>query len=403
MKIYFEKYGCSLNQAETVEILENYLDRGYTLTEYPEDADRILIGTCVVIQHTENHMVKRVEELSRYNKPVIVYGCLPTVREDRIKNIKNVYPLKIGEKNTIDFELNPNHNIYNIESTYTIPIAQGCNGYCTYCISRLSRGYIKSKEIDYILERVKIAISRGFKEIRISALDAAAYGIDINSNLAILLNKINEIDGDFMIRVGMMEPSNLLRIKDELLKSFLINKKTFKFFHIPIQSGSERVLKLMNRKYSIQDIKNLIDEIRSKFENYTFSTDIITGFPGEDDESFEETVRLVEYVKPDILNITRYSPRPNTPAYRLKMPRSIDSKNRSSYLTDLHRDISLKRNEILVGKEFQVLVTEKGKEGYLARTTFYRPVILNDAKIGAWYNVYIKDTTPYYLIGQIIK
>ncbi len=402
LRVYFEKYGCSLNQAETVNIVENYLSMGYELTDNPEKADRIVIGTCVVIQHTENQMVRRVRELSEYGRPVIVYGCLPTVREERLRGIENVYPVKIHQDNFPDGKITWKNPVFVGETTYTIPIAQGCTGSCSYCISKFSRGYIKSMDISWIIERIRLARDKGYREIRLTALDSAAYGTDINRDLSDLLNTINNLEGDFRIRVGMMEPSNMLGIMDRLLESFR-SEKVFKFFHVPFQSGNDRILELMNRKYTARDSEFIINKIRENFDYYTLSTDIITGFPGEDDDAFEDTVKLIEKIEPDILNITRFSPRPGTQASKMKMVKSMTSKERSLYLTDLHRNLSLKRNSMIKDMELDVIVTEKGKKGFLGRTEFYRPVVLENAVIGKWYKVYIEDVSPYYLKGRIIS
>lgn len=395
MKIYYEKYGCTLNQAETEHVVQNYLDSGGVLVNSPGEADLIILGTCVVIKHTENHMVSRIMELSKLNKRMIIYGCLPAARGEILCKMKHVNSILPKE-----FTLNISNPLF--VNHVSIPIAQGCTGHCTYCISKLARGTLKSYREEIIVEKVKEAVKRGIKEIRLTALDAAAYGKDIKTNLQSLLERINNLEGDFRIRVGMMEPSNVLDILDDLLESFK-SEKIFKFFHIPVQSGDDSVLRLMGRDYSVDDFIHIVDTIRKNFQHYTLSTDIIVGFPGENEYTFRKTYELARATMPDIMNITRYSPREGTVAFAWKPVKSYISKDWSKKLTDLHREISEKRNAELRGKKFIALVTEKGKQGYMARTDGYRPVIIEDAELNTFYTIEIISTTPYYLIGNVVS
>jgi len=401
MCIRDRKYGCSLNQAETMEIVESMLENGHELVSNPENADIIIIGTCVVIKHTENYMLRRIEELSKFNKKMVVYGCLPSIKNLTLNN-KNISTIKPGEIPLINGIVHQPINVPSFESTLTIPIAQGCTGHCTYCISKLARGRLRSYEPEKILEKFKMGVKKGFKEIRLSALDTAAYGLDISTNLAELLNKLSNVDGDFKIRVGMMEPSNTLKILPELIESFK-NDKIFKFFHIPFQSANERILGLMGREYTSKEFKGIVENIRKNFEHYTFSTDVIVGFPGEDEDSFFETVSLVKDIRPDILNITRYSPREGTIAFKLKPVKSTISKEWSLKLTEMHRKISTERNMELLSSIKRVLVTEKGKMDYLARTEGYRPVILKNVSINNYYDVKIVGYSAFYLYGEILE
>ncbi len=403
VKIYYEKYGCSLNQAETMHIVQGFLDRGYEITYNPDEADKIVIGTCVVIKHTENQMLKRVEELEKLGKNLIVYGCLPAAREELLKNF-NVHKIKARE---FDETINLNgfsiktDNIPKLESTITFPIAQGCTGHCTYCISKISRGNLKSYDEESLVKKVREAVKNGFKEIRLSALDTASYGMERSKTLPDLLEKIIEIEGDFRVRVGMMEPKNTLKIIDNLLDVFR-SEKIFKFFHIPVQSGDDIILEKMGREYTSSDFVEIYNKIKNKFEHFTLSTDIIVGFPGEDDKAFYNTLKIIEKTKPDILNITRFSPREGTLAYGMKQIPSKIAKERSKILTKKHFEISFERNKELVGSMFNVLVTEKGKMNFLGRTDGYRPVILKNAEMFRQYKVRVLEAEPFYVYGEIL-
>ncbi|MEM3333510.1 MAG: radical SAM protein, partial [Thermoplasmata archaeon] len=243
---------------------------------------------------------------------------------------------------------------------------------------------------------------KGIKEIRLTALDTAAYGIDLNSNLPSLLNKIDEIEGEFRVRIGMMEPANTIKIIDDLIESFK-SEKIFKFFHIPVQSGDDKILKLMGRNYTSSDFVQIVESIRKNFTHYTLSTDIIVGFPGENESTFNSTIEIVKKTRPDIMNITRFSPREGTIAYSLKQVKSSLAKEWSKKLTELHQKISEENNSEMLGKKFKILLTEKGKRNYLGRTDGYRPVIVENGEIYRFYDVEIYSFTPFYLIGKILN
>jgi len=397
VKIYYEKYGCSLNQAETLELVQSMLEKNNELVNSPENADLIIIGTCIVIKHTENYMIRRINELSRLNKKILVYGCLPAVKPNLIKAKDFLYITPKSFNNEINIQ-----NVPLIENTITIPIAQGCTGHCTYCISKLARGSIKSQGPEKIMEKFKDALKKGYKEIRLSALDTAAYGLDIKTNLAELLNYLTSVEGEYRIRVGMMEPSNTIKILPELIDSFR-SEKVFKFFHIPFQSADDKILESMGREYSSSDFKYIANKIKSNFDHYTFSTDVIVGFPGENEESFSKTVSMVNEIRPDILNITRYSPREGTVAFRLKPVKSKTAKEWSLKLTEIHRLISFERNKELQGSLKKILVTEKGKTDFLARTDGYRPVIVKNVNLNEFYIAKINSFSTFYLYGEIIQ
>ncbi len=403
MKVYVEAYGCSQNIAETMMLARAMGE----LVEAPENADIILIGTCIVIEHTENRMLRRISELKKYRKKIVVYGCLPSARNEILKFDNDIITVRTWEfekaKKILNINNSPLEFLYEKDSIATIPIANGCLGNCTYCITRIARGILKSRDEEWILKMAKNAVEKGIKEIRLSAQDTAAYGKDQEKNLAELINRITSIDGDFRLRIGMMEPKETLDIVDSLVDSYH-SDKVFKFLHIPVQSGDNYILEKMGRGYKVEDFKYIVEKFRKNFPNITISTDIITGFPGEDDESFEKTYNLIKEIKPDILNITRFSPRPKTPAYKWKKVSSNTAKLRSKKLTELHFSILSEKNKKFLGKEFKVVITSHGKRGnFLGRTDEYKPVILNDVKIGEFYKIKIISMGRTYFVGKIIN
>jgi MiaB-like tRNA modifying enzyme len=390
-----------MNKAETTNINEAIKKNGFEQTFDPTEADIILIGTCVVIQHTENHMLKRIEELKKYNKKLVISGCLPAVKKDLSTDFITITPKDLTSKLKLlnmglDLDI-----ITKVDGPVAIPIAQGCLGKCTYCVTKLVRGYLKSYPEKEILRKVEMAVYLNHKEIRITAQNTAAYGKDIDTTLPELLKKIVQIDGEYRIRVGMMEPKETMTILDPLIEAYK-NKKIFKFIHLPVQSGDDGILNNMQREYLVADFYKIVSKIKEQFDHLTFSTDVIVGYPTETEESFENTVKLIKNTSPDILNITRFSPRPMTAAYDLKPLLQRKVKERSRVLTSLHFKISEKNNQKLIGSVHNALVTEPGKRYYLARSEGYRPIILKDVKINTFYNVEITDAKNVYLIGKVI-
>ncbi len=401
MKVYLEAYGCSQNIAET-----NMLGQAMgEIVSRSEEADVILIGTCVVIEHTENRMVRRIKELKKYRKKVVVYGCLPSARKELLD--MDVVPIATWEferaGKILNLDKSPMDEVFIWDAVATIPIANGCLGQCTYCITRLARGRVKSRNKEWILRLVKKALEQGAVEIRISAQDTSAYGRDIGTNLAELINSITSLSGKFYVRVGMMEPRETLRILPELIDAYS-NPKVYKFLHLPVQSGDNDILHRMNRGYKVEDFVKIVRNFRQRFPGMTLSTDIIVGFPGENDKSFENTMKLIKEIKPEILNITRFSPRPKTPAYKWKRPSTNKVKEWSQKLAALHMENMQKRFESMLGKEFKVIVPSRGKRGkYLARSQNYEPVVLDNAVIGKEYIIQITHYEKSHLVGKILE
>ena len=399
VNVYYEAYGCSQNIAETGMIARSM---GKIVNE-PAAADVILIGTCVVIEHTENRMVRRIRELKKYGKKMVVYGCLPSARSEIVPDGVTVIRTWELEKapEILGFHGNPMDELHSFDSVATIPIANGCLGSCTYCITRIARGRVKSRNVEWIVKMARKAVGMGIKEIRLSAQDTAAYGQDMGTNLAELLNAVTDIEGDFRIRVGMMEPRETMRILDNLIDSYS-SEKVYKFLHLPVQSGDDEILRRMNRGYEVNEFREIIRTFRRRFPEMTISTDIIVGFPGESNETFENTCRLIKEIRPDILNITRFSPRPKTPAYKWKRPSTNAVKEWSRKLGEIHIKMIEEKNRRFVGKKLRVLIPQHGKRGkYLGRTDNYRPVIIDEGEIGRFYTIEIIDSRPGYLIGKI--
>ncbi len=289
-------------------------------------------------------------------------------------------------------------------TTFIVPISQGCLGNCTYCITKIARGQLDSYPIEEIADMVKAAVENGYREIQLTSQDTSIYGRDRGKSLPELLEKLCGISGDFRIRVGMMNPAGPGPIPRRLIRAYS-SKKVFKFLHLPVQSGDNSIIRAMKRGYTLEDFKKIVKEFRAAFPELTLSTDIIVGFPGEDEAAFQRSVQLIEEIRPDLINITRYSERPGTEAAALpgKVHGGI-SKERSRVLTKLRFKISAEINSGFVGKEMRVLVTRKGRPGsVICRDDDYRTVVITkDLPVGEWHRVRIVDATEVYLKGEIV-
>ncbi len=405
MKLYFESYGCTMNHGESTLMRKWSADAGHTIVETPEDSDMIVFSGCIVIDRTYRDMMKRLEELAHLDKKMIISGCLASVFADEILHL---YP---------DAVLIPPQDIRKITDyvgeaggphSFTwgvigvIPIAQGCMGNCTYCITKVARRELKSAPHSWIIETAQDMISSGVNEIELTAQDSAVYGLDNGHSLPELMREINDIEGDFRIRVGMMNPDAASRILDGLIDAYRL-PKVYKFLHLPVQSGDDSVLRDMRRNYTVQHFIDIVERVRSAIPDITISTDIIVGYPTESEEAFQRSVELIEEIRPNIVNITRFSPRPFTDAWNLKPITSRIVKERSRTLTKIVSSISEENGEKYIGQKKRILITEYGKNGTLSgRTDEYLPVIVKDGKIGEFVEVEIEGVGVGYLRGRVL-
>ena len=262
---------------------------------------------------------------------------------------------------------------------------------------------MKCYRIGDIVRQVKTEISDGCNEVWLTSTDNGCYGLDIEADLPELVNAVSEIDKQFFIRVGMINPMYMPKIRDDLLKSFE-SSKVFKFLHVPVQSGSNKVLNDMKRGHTQQTFRDITNKFRRKFEKFTISTDVIVGFPTETEEDFEQTLRLLEETKPDIVNLSRYSQRPGTSAAEMKQINVTEVKRRSKIAYELINRISEENNRNWIGWEGQVIFDEEHQDQIKGRNFAYKPIFVKEKpKIGLILTVNIIDTTTHSLIGEIIS
>jgi MiaB-like tRNA modifying enzyme len=284
---------------------------------------------------------------------------------------------------------------------HIIQICEGCDGACTYCCTRFARGPLQSYPSAMIKREAEQAVAEGCREIQLTAQDSAAYGKDTGESLSSLMNKVADINGEFRIRVGMMHPKSMIGDVEGIISAFK-RDKLYKFLHIPIQSGSNTVLNEMNRCHTVKEFKTIISRFKEEIPEISISTDIIVGYPTEDDEAFSDTLKLISEIKPDLLHISKYRHRPGTSSSNLEEIDYETMKKRSKALKHLKSEISLEKNLELVGTNQHVLVTGKGRKGgYVGRTDSYKTVIIESAEIGTFLDVVITGAKSTYLMGSI--
>jgi len=425
VSVYIETYGCSANQSHS-EIMMGLLEKnGFNITKNPENADLIILNTCIVKKPTENKMLRIIRDIRKEfpEKKMIIAGCMPVGETDILKktepnasflgpnsSLKIVECVKktIKDGRAVDFEenfmnsgdlpkrrLNPYINI--------VEISKGCMGSCAYCIVKKVKGSLISCSISDIERDIKISLRQRCKEVWLTSQDCGCYGVDAGTSLTELLKKVTEIDGDFRVRLGMSNPNHIKPVLSDLVDVYR-DKKIYKFLHIPVQSGSNRILRDMKRQYVTRDFRNIISGFRADIPNVTIWTDIIVGFPGETEADFKETIQLLKETKPDFVNVSKFGIRPGTPAEKMEqVPGKVVSK-RSKELTLLVDKLSLESNRKWIGKECHVLVTERGRKSgqYIGRNESYKPVLIEETDkdiMGKFVTLIVSDAKKTHLVG----
>ncbi len=418
-KIFVEAYGCSASFADSEMISGLILNGGHTLVDNSSESDLNIIVTCSVKDATANKMIHRIKSLK--SKPLVVAGCFPKAEKNTVEkfaeNASLLGPNSLGKTlQVIDSTLNGKKQVSLEDSDLSkvglpkvrlnpvvgiVEIASGCMSECTFCQTKLSKGDLSSYRLGDIVRQVQTEINEGCKEVWLTSTDNGCYGFDIGTDLPSLVNAVVEIPDDFMIRVGMMNPMYMPRIKEALIESF-DNDKVFKFLHIPVQSGSDKVLHDMKRGHTVNTFREIVKRAKERFGNFTISTDVIVGFPSETEEDFQKTVNLLDETRPDVVNLSKYSARPGTEAAEWKQIDVVEVKRRSKIIFEQINKISLDNNKKWIGWTGKVLFDEKIDDGIKGRNFAYKPVFVRNAvDIGQSHIVEITDVTVNSLLGKI--
>lgn len=416
-----EVYGCSANQADAEIASGLLIEAGHTLVERAEDAEVTVILTCIVKTPTERKIVRRLGELE--GRRIVVAGCMPKAMrgaveeaapgaslvgpDDVVRITEAVEAAASGERVVCLDGSSPDRTCHPRERrsgvVHIAPIAAGCLGNCSYCIVKLARGRLFSFPARGIIEDAEAAVESGCNEIWVTAEDAAAYDSD-GTKLPELIEQLSYINGDFRIRVGMMTPNSALPIADDLIEAYR-DEKVFKFLHVPVQAGSDETLSRMRRRYTVNDFRELVKRFRSAIPDLSVATDVICGFPGESEAQFGESLSLIEWLRPSMLNISRFWPRPGTEAADLKQFPSRITKDRSRLLDELWERVVRDVNRGWIGWEGDVLLDEVGHSGAkVGRNYAYKAVaVKTDAEPGKTIRVKIIRAARGYLLGEEIK
>lgn len=406
-KVCIVTFGCQQNEADSEKIMGSAQELGYEKTASQDDADLIIFNTCAVREHAELKALSKTGQLKHLkdkNPDLLVglWGCMVN-QESRIEDIKHKYPYVdfVAGTNMLhrlpeilcDVMVNKRRRYYVdsqdvsvVEGVPTqrsssikalVSIMYGCDNFCTYCIVPYVRGRERSRKPDDIISEVKELVAGGCKEITLLGQNVNSYGKGLDGEdrctFPELLERIANLDGDFVLRFMTSHPKDA---SDELVRVIRDNPKIERHFHLPLQSGDDRVLKAMNRKYTAQKYLEIAEKLKS-IPDMLLTTDIIVGFPSETDEEFENTLKLAEKVNFDAVFSFIYSPRPGTPAAKLEDPTPYEQKTkRMSELLGLQRENVLKINQSFVGKTVRVLCeTKQNEKGlFTGRTSSFKLV-----------------------------
>ena len=428
-------YGCQQNEADSEKIAGMLHESGYDIVKEPALADVIIVNTCAVREHAEERALsitggyKHLKN-ARPHLKIGVCGCMVS-KSDMSEKIKKSYPYidfvfgteKLAHLPEILYHsyekkkriFVPNDGETQIaeglpvirESTFRawVSIMYGCNNFCTYCIVPYVRGRERSRRPEMIIEEVRGLVESGCKEITLLGQNVNSYGKEFGGecNFATLLSRLCEIEGDFTLRFMTSHPKDA---SFELIDIMAKNEKIAKHFHLPVQSGSDRILKEMNRHYNKEAYLTLVDYMREKMPDIAITTDIIVGFPGETEEDFEDTLELMKRVKYDMIFSFIYSPRTGTPAAKMEQLPDKVKTDRMNRLLALQNELLAEKNEAYVGKTLRVLVEGKSKTNEAkmsARTEGNRIVLFDgdESLTGKFIDLKITKSAPFALIGEI--
>ncbi|MDP3485125.1 MAG: tRNA (N(6)-L-threonylcarbamoyladenosine(37)-C(2))-methylthiotransferase [Methanobacteriaceae archaeon] len=419
MKVYIETLGCTFNQADSQIMAGLLLENNAEIVKTIEEAEVAILNTCYVKHPTEHKVINKIKKFNQDypDKKLIVAGCMVEIEPEKLHQIApeagwiGPHQIKKAPEAVESALCGENLRLtgFSREEKVGLPkmrfnpyihiiqICEGCLGKCSYCCTRFARGGLQSYPSDAIKEEAAQALKEGCVEIQLTAQDTAAYGKETGEKLSDLIKSISSLEGNFRIRVGMMHPKNMMDDVDGLIESFK-SKNVYKFLHIPIQSGNDQVLHDMHRGHTVEEFKEIITAFRKEIPEISIATDIIVGYPTEDEAAFEDTCDLIKDIKPNFIHLSKYKHRHRTESSALEEIHFTELKRRSKFIEGIKTDITRKDNQKLIGTTQEVLVVEKGRKGgFIGRTNSYMPVVVQDAEVGSFKIVKITEATSTYL------
>ena len=424
MKVYIESYGCTFNKADGQIMAGVLRENKIDIVDSIEEADVIIVNTCYVKLPTENKITYKIQKLQKDfpDKKIIVGGCMVEIDPEKLDKIgpncswigphqlnkaadvvRTTYCGDIVRESGFSKESKVGVPKVSDDSlVHIIQICEGCLGACTFCCTRFARGPLNSYPIEDIVAEAKSAIENGACEIQLTAQDTAAFGRDSGEKLSDLIKEVANLQGDFKVRVGMMHPKNILHDVDEIIDA-MKHPNVYDFIHLPVQSGSDKVLSEMRRGHTISQYKEIVNKFKSEIPGIALAVDIIVGYPTENEEDFMATVDLLNEIKPSLIHLSKYQHRKGAISSSLdEIPHDV-MKKRSKFLSKIKSEITEKENQELLNTTQNVLVVEEGsKGGFIAKTNSYIPVIVDNVELGSFVSVKITNATATYLMGQLI-
>ncbi|MBC7223480.1 MAG: MiaB/RimO family radical SAM methylthiotransferase [Anaerolineae bacterium] len=411
---YIWTIGCQMNAADSLRLAEELEARGFRKVTRPEEADLVVLNTCVVRASAENKALGRLSSLRPLKerwpqKTLAVAGCLV----GDVAELQRRFPwvdlfLPPSQWGPLLARLGPRpaeaEGLPQWPVSVHVPIAYGCDHLCTYCIVRLRRGPLRSRPISEVQEEVTHVVARGAREVVLLGQNVDAYGQDLEdgTDLARLLHAVHPTQGLWRIRFLTSHPADM---QEDLIQAVAALPKVCEHFELPVQSGSNAVLRRMVRRYTVEDYKRLVEAIREQVPGAALATDVIVGFPGETVTEFEETLRLLQEVRFDVVHVAAYSPRPGTAAARL--PDDVppeEKERRRRAVEELQEEIAREINQRLVGQVVEVLVEDRHRGKWRGRTRTNKLVFLSDARDlrGRLVSARITWAGPWSMQGEVV-
>ncbi len=432
-KLFIDTLGCQMNKSDTERIVGMLSCFDYERTQDENEADLFIVNTCAIRQLSVDKAYSRLGnwgKIKRENKDrnikIAICGCVSNLEKeellkkfpylDLVFGTRNIYELpklleKIEDERICALDDMPicenDYEIIREKSTNAwLPIMEGCNNFCSYCVVPYTRGRERSRSIEAILKEAKDILSKGFKEITLLGQNVDSYGKNLENkpNFAQLLKALDELEGDFRIRFTSSYPTD---ITDEVIEVVKNSKHICECFHIPMQSGNDRILRAMNRRYNVEQYRQIVQKIRNNIKNVTITSDFIAGFPSETEEEFLDTIKAIDELQLDYSNTAAYSPRPITKAGKM-VDLFIDDeekKRRLAILNEKVKEASLKSNEKYIGSILEILIDDVKDGIYQGRTRNNKVVHIQDDKkyeIGQFVDVKIERVTTWCMFGRSI-
>lgn len=433
MKVAFATLGCRVNQYETEAMTEKFIREGYSVVDFDEFADVYVINTCTVTNMGDKKSRQIISKARRTNGEAViaVVGCYSQIAPEEVSKIEGVdvvlgtrnkgdivyYVNKAKDEKEIQVCVNEvlrnkqfeelNIEEYQDKTRAFLKIQDGCNRFCTFCLIPYARGATCSKKPEKVLEEVNKLAKHGFKEVILSGIHTASYGVDLGSNVTLisLLEDIEKIEGIERVRIGSIEPAFFT---DEVINKIKNMKKLCPHFHLSLQSGSNGTLKRMNRRYTAEEYANTVNTLRNNIEDVSITTDLIVGFPGETEEEFNETYEYLKDLKLTKVHLFKYSPRKGTKAAEMKdqIDGTVKDK-RSKILTELNKENEIEFIKKLVNRNMDVLIERECPnkagifEGYTKNYVKAEISGVNKEMIGKIINCNIIGREDNYIIGKM--